>query len=154
MSEQRGDWLQQVSEFLSSVGDERGVLLVFPEYRPDLAKTVAQRLALRFYDFRAEDMAPKGVRASETGLYELDSVMTRLAAEGGAVVFNVEALLGTKGTVERVAWIERFVRTDWVNPLLVPMTLFAQDVAAATDRVLHLREEELPSQSLVSRLIN
>jgi len=154
MSEQSVNWLAQMSEFVASMGARGGALLVLPEYRPDLAKAVAHRLTLRFYDFRAEDMVPKGAQASAVGLDALNAVLTQLSVDGGAVVFNVEALLATKTSEQRRAWIEGFVRTDWSGLLLVPMTLFAQEAAVVTDRALHLQAEDLPTQGIISRMLN
>jgi len=154
MSEQPVDWLDQVSAFVASMGARGGGLLLLPEYRPDLAKTIAYRLRLEFYDFRAEDMAPKGTHAAKTGMNTLDSVLTRLAREGGAVVLNVESLLTTKSQAQRRTWIEGFIRADWPGLLLVPMTLFAQEAADVTDRVLRLQAEDLPTQGIISRMLN
>lgn len=154
MSEQLGKWLDQVSDFVSSMGARGGALLVLPEYRPDLAKAVAHRVELEFYDFRAEDMAPKGTQAAAIDLAALNSVLRQRSVDGGALVFNVESLLTTKTPEQRRAWIEGFVRTDWPGLLLVPMTLFAQEAAMATDRALHLHTEDLPAQGIVNRMIN
>lgn len=154
MSEQLGKWLDQVSDFVRSMGARGGALLVLPEYRPDLAKAVAHRLELDFYDFRAEDMVPKGTQAAAIDLDALNSVLLQRSVDGGALVFNVESLLTTKTSEQRRAWIEGFVRTDWPGLLLVPMTLFAQEAAMATDRALHLQAEDLPAQGIVSRMMN
>ena len=81
-------------------------------------------------------------------------MLGELAAEGGAVVFNVEALLSTKSSEERGSWMEGFVGRDWKGLLLVPLTLYGHEAAAVTERVLHLEAEDLPAQGLLSRLVN
>jgi len=86
-------WLQPILDLVATQGGRGGTLLAFPEYRPDLAKAIAHAVGIRFYDFRAETMAQKGFQAGAMGLDELDAVLADLAAEGGALVLNVEALV-------------------------------------------------------------
>ena len=91
-------WLKPILDLVSTQGGRGGALLAFPEYRPDLAKAIAHEVGIRFYDFRAETMAQKGFQAGSMALDELDAVLAQLAAEGGALVLNVEALLSTKSS--------------------------------------------------------
>jgi hypothetical protein len=154
MPEKSKDWMDQVTELIASMGGRGGALISFPDYRPDLAKVIAHGLRLGFYDFRAEDLAPRGANAGTVGLDELNSALLRLAAEGGAVVLNVESLLSTKTGEQRREWFEGFIREDWAKPLVLPLALFGHEAASVSDRVLRLQAEDLPTQGLVSRLIN
>jgi len=145
-------WLKPILDLVATQGGRGGALLAFPEYRPDLAKAIAHGVGIRFYDFRAETMAEKGFQAGAMGLDELDTVLAQLAAEGGALVLNVEALLSTKSSEERRAWMQGFLRHDWPGLLLVPLALYGQDAPVGNERVLYLEPEDLPAQGLINRL--
>ena len=147
-------WLKPIYDLVSTQGGLGGALLAFPEYRPDLAKAMAHEVGIRFYDFRAETMAQKGFQAGAMGLDELDAVLAQLAAEGGALVLNVEALLSTKSSEERGAWMQGFLRPDWPGLLLVPLALYAHEAPVGNGRVLRLEPDDLPAQGLVNRLAN
>ncbi|MEA3274723.1 MAG: hypothetical protein U9Q81_05395 [Pseudomonadota bacterium] len=154
MTETTTDWTDTVADFVAATGARGGLLLVFPEYRPDLAKAAAHRLGLRFFDYRAQEMSPLGTKAGSISLTSLDETLNDLARGGGALAFNVEALLATKEPEERRDWIERFVRTDWPSLIVLPITLFAEDTNALTSRILRFQEEDLPDQGLISRLMH
>ena len=84
-------WLDRITDFLAASGPRGGLLLVFPEYRPDLAKAVAHRLGLRFLDFRAEEMSQLGIEAGSMPLQALNDKIALLSREEGLLVFNAEA---------------------------------------------------------------
>ena len=147
-------WLKPILDLVSTQGGRGGALLAFPEYRPDLAKAIAHGVGIRFYDFRAETMAEKGFQAGAMGLDEIDAVFAQLAAEGGALVLNVEALLSTKSSEERRAWMQGFLRGDWPELLLVPLALYGHEAQVVDGRVLRLAPEDLPAQGLINRLAN
>jgi hypothetical protein len=149
-----GAWLKPILDLVSTQGGRGGALLAFPEYRPDLAKAIAHEVGIRFYDFRAETMAPKGFQAGAMGLDELDAVLADLAAQGGALVLNAEALLSTKSSEERRAWMQGFLRRDWPGLLLVPLVLYGHEAPVADGRVLCLEPEDLPAQGLINRFAN
>lgn len=147
-------WMEPIIELVGITGLKGGIIVLFPEYRPDLAKSIAARLGLRFYDYRAEDLRRLGTGAYKVELRELDDVLERLSLEGGAVVFNVEALLATKDSEERGRWLSSFLNDEWPGLLLIPMTLFSRELQATTARVVHLEAEQLPEQSLISRFLH
>lgn len=147
-------WLKPILDLVSTQGGRGGALLAFPEYRPDLAKAIAHEVGIRFYDFRAETMAQKGFQAGAMGLDELDAVFAQLAAEGGALVLNVEALLSTKSSEERRAWMQGFLRRDGPGLLLMPLALYGHEAPVGNERVLRLEPEDLPAQGLINRLAN
>ena len=147
-------WLQPILDLVATQGERGGTLLAFPEYRPDLAKAIAHEIGIRFYDFRAETMAQKGPRAGAMGLDELNAVLAVLAAEGGALVLNAEALLSTKSSAERGAWMQGFLRHDWPGLLLVPLAVYGHEAPIGNKRVLRLEPENLPAQGLINRLAN
>ncbi len=147
-------WLERVTDFIASAGHGGGLLLAFPEYRPDLATAAAQHLGLRFFDFRAEEMSKLGKQAGSMGLDAFDDKITLLTHDGGLLVFNVDAILASKESAERAAWLQRVVRTNWPNPLVVPLTLFASEASELTSRIICFAAEELPEQGIVNRLIH
>jgi hypothetical protein len=147
-------WLKPILDLVSTQGGRGSGLLAFPEYRPDLVKAIAHKVGIRFYDFRAETMAQKGFQAGAMGLDELDAVLAGVAAEGGAVVLNVEALLSTKSSEERRAWMQGFLLGDWPGLLLVPLALYSDEAPVVDERVLRLEPDDLPEQGLINRLAN
>ena len=146
--------MQPILDLVSTLGGRGGTVLAFPECRPDLAKAIAREVGIRFYDFRTESMAQKGFQAGAMGLDELDAVLADLAAAGGALVLNVEALLSTKSSEERRAWMQGFLRHDWPGLLLVPLALYGHEAPVGNGRVLRLEPDDLPAQGLVNRLAN
>ena len=88
------------------------------------------------------------------GLDELDAVLADLAAEGGALVLNLEALLSTKSSEGRGGWMQGFLRHDWPGLLLVPLALYGHEAPVGNERVLYLEPEDLPAQGLIKRLAN
>jgi len=147
-------WLDLVASLVEGDSARGGFAVCFPEYRPDLARELAYRLQLRFYDYREEQLRPHGPEAHQVSLSDLDEVLGALAEEGGAVVLNVEALLAAKPEQERANWLARFLDAGWSRPLVLPLTLFAHELDSASARVLRLAEGTLPEQSLVSRLLH
>ena len=147
------DWLSPIERAVNESGGSGGILLVFPEYRPDLVKAVAHRLELRYYDYREEQLRPLGPDAYRVGLDDLDGLLSELGETGGAVVFNVEALLATKDEAERARWLTGFLSTDWPAVLVVPLTLF-EPPAHSVGRVLNLDAQDLPEPSLLGRLLH
>lgn len=148
------NWLESISRLVSEGGGKGGFLLVFPEYRPDLVRAVAHRLALRYYDYRDEQLKPLGPDAYRVGLEDLDRTLEGLGEDGGAVVFNVEALLATKDGAERNRWLTDFLERSWPSTLVVPLTLFAPPAEGPDARVLRLDAQELPEPSLLGRLLH
>lgn len=148
------NWLESISRLVSECGGKGGFLLVFPEYRPDLVRAVANRLALRYYDYRDEQLKPLGPDAYRVGLEDLDRTLEGLGEDGGAVVFNVEALLATKDGAERNRWLTDFLERSWPSTLVVPLTLFAPPAEGSAARVLRLDAQELPEPSLLGRLLH
>ena len=147
------DWLRPIERAIKEIKGRGGILLVFPEYRPDLVKAVAHRLGLRYYDYRDEQLRPLGPDAYRVGLDDLDRLLGELGESGGSVVFNVEALLATKDETERARWLAGFLSTDWPAVLMVPLTLF-EPPAQDAGQVLHLDAQDLPEPSLLGRLLH
>jgi hypothetical protein len=69
-------------------------------------------------------------------------------------VLNAEALLSTKSSEERGAWMQGFLRHDWPGLLLVPLAVYGHEAPVADGRVLRLEPEDLPAQGLINRLAN
>lgn len=154
MSRDNTSWMEPISRSLAQADADRGFILVFPEYRPDLVRELASRLNLRFYDYRENHLRPLGPDAFGVQLDDLDKQLSTLEAEGGAVVFNVEALLATKKAPERARWLSGFLEKKRGALLVLPLTLFGEDLAPESAQVLQLEAETLPEQSLLSRFLH
>ncbi len=61
-------WLQRIDSMLQAHNRRGGFVAALPEYRPELAQVIATRLALTFFDFRAEILAPQGWAAGRVPL--------------------------------------------------------------------------------------
>ena len=144
------NWSDAIADLL--VGHRHGgFLLSFPEYRPDLARTLAGELGFNFFDFRGEVLAGLGWDAHTFTLDDLNDVLHLRSMEKGIVAFNVEALLATKDEQARRCWLSDFVDSDWSNPVLVPLALYSLE-APQHPRHLELDGDDLPNQSFVNRL--
>jgi hypothetical protein len=147
-------WLECVRTRVEAHHNRGGFLIVFPDYRPDLIKQMAHGLGLEFIDIRAELMAPLGWEAHSLALAAVDNLLRQRTTETGVVAHNSEALLATKTRHERETWLQAVVADDRPHPLLVPITLFATEIASSsTDRICVLEPEHLSEQTLISRLI-
>ena len=147
------DWSQPVRELLDA--DPSGAFaVVFPEYRPELVKALAHDLDLDYFDFRSEIMAPLGWQASTLELADLDRELGQRSEQGGLVAQNVEALLSTKDRPSREAWLSDLLRRRYPAPVLVPVVLYADALAAGRHRVCVLVPGDLPEPSPLMRLLS
>ena len=154
MSRAAADWMTPAVDMIASRDGKGGFILTFPEYRPDLAKALAQRLGLAYHDLRAEDLKRHGTAAGTLSLDWLDEVLSGVAQSGGAVVFNVESLLATKPPAERAAWLAAFAGAYWPVPLVVPVTLFADEMDPMSEGVYCFDAAVLPPQTMISRFLH
>ncbi|MEN8176771.1 MAG: hypothetical protein ABFS23_13480, partial [Pseudomonadota bacterium] len=146
-------WLLPVAEMLDRAPAFGGYVVVFPQYRPDLARELAHHLQLDFFNLREEVMRPRGQEAVAMSLAELDDIVTTRAASGGFVLFNVESLLAVKSETEAKAWLDIFITHDWPQPVVLPVTLFDDLVPDPHRRCCRLAAEDLPEQNLISRFL-
>ncbi|MEA3409944.1 MAG: hypothetical protein U9R74_00190 [Pseudomonadota bacterium] len=144
-------WLEPFLECVRGHGSTGPFLLCLPEYRPDLARTVADVLGCEFFDYRAEVMAPLGWQAHELSLDDLDDVLKQRADIGSVAAFNIEALLATKSAVERRGWLERFVETSYSAMVVIPLSIYVDDAPVGLGRVTFV-DSRLPEQSFLNRL--
>jgi hypothetical protein len=147
-------WLWPVADALATQGANGLFLIVFPEYRPDLTKSLAHHLGLAYFDFRAEVMSRLGTGAPSLGLDALERSLAAHAEHRGVVVMNAEALLAAKAPADRQAWLRSATGLSFPHPVCVSLSLFGDDAAAADPRVLRLEAAGLPEQSFLSRLAN
>lgn len=140
-------WDSPITAAIKANGRHGGYVLSMSEYRPTLIHVVANACGLVLRDFRAEILKPRGWEASATPLSELDDYI----GLGGGMIMNAEALLATKASGERAAWLARFVMSD--GPLaVVPLVVFSNDIAAGPRSVI-LDSAALPEETLLSRLM-
>ncbi len=146
-------WQKLVLDALANVAADRCVVVVFPEYRPDLVEQMARTSKLVHLDFRRERMAPLGWNAAELPLDALDDAALSAMSDGrGVVLQNVEALLATRSREDRRAWFTRTLERSWPARLVLPVTLFATDLPAGDGRVIVLSHGSLPEEKVLSRL--
>lgn len=148
------DWISEFSALLSAGDGHGGYLVELPEYRPDLAKALAHHLTFDFFDFRAEVMSRLGFSAHTLELDAMGRSLESRAIHRGLVAFNLEALLGTKTESARQAWFNEFVHGSYPHPIVVPLTLFCSEVDESLPNRIAIDREDLPEQSIISRLAN
>ena len=146
-------WLAPVRAALADTDDSRGLIVRFPDFRPDLASAMARSLGLAFVDFRKERMARLGTGAAGLSLGELtEAALDAMEGGSGVVLHNAEALLGVHPRERRRQWFARLVSPGWIRPFVVPVTLFGDDIPANSPRVVLLEPALLPNETLLSRL--
>jgi hypothetical protein len=144
-------WLQPVADLIAERQRRGGILLALPDYRPDLARAVADGLGLSYFDVRAEILMPLGWDAAKVGVDELTEILAERADDTDILAHNVEALLSTKDEAARQGWIEQFLDRDWPHLVVVPLFLFIHEAPAASPRMLHLAAEDLPPETLLGQ---
>lgn len=144
-------WLQPFLARVSTHQFTGPFLLCLPEYRPDLARTVATTLGCRFFDYREEVMLTQGWNAHGLSLDDLSDTLRDWAVAGPVTAFNVEALLATKSAEARLGWLKDFVATDFPNLVIVPLCIYSVAAPSAQDRVYTVNDT-LPEQSFLNRL--
>ncbi len=145
-------WFWPIADRLDRFDWSGGLLVKFPEYRPDLFLAAAYGLRLAHYDFRAQVMLPMGWKAHRLVLEDLDCSLEEVSREGAVMVQNVEALLATKPLVERAMWLKQFLEHDWSHAVVVPLVLNGDLTPPGHPRVVTLDPDSLPEQTLLSRL--
>ncbi|MBL8574224.1 MAG: hypothetical protein JNM13_11155 [Hyphomicrobiaceae bacterium] len=142
-------WLEPIHKVMRAEGPGPR-FVVLPTYRPDIVEQIAAILGLEFVDFRVLEMAPHGWQASRLPLFALYEVIANIGR--GLVLHNAEALLATKDKTERVRWLENFAVAQWSWPVVVPLTLYADELPAGSVHVARLRNEDLPAESWLLRM--
>lgn len=148
------DWLHDLHSWHAHLAAGGLRFVVFPAYRPDLARDVAARLGLRFVDFRETVMAPLKWDAARLTLADLDDVIDVQGASGpGTVLMNVEALLSLKTAHERAAWFAAGLARPLPAPVLLPLVLYANELPPAAQARSHsFNAADLPEETLLDRL--
>jgi hypothetical protein len=146
------DWQVPVAENFERHPSGRCLLVLMPEYRPDLVHSLASSFNLDFYDYRMDKMAPLGQEAGALSLDELSETLHEKTRQKATLAFNVEALMATKSEQQRVHWLSSALETQWPNTLLIPLVIFQQDAPAGHSQILDLLTVTLPEQNLINRL--
>ncbi len=146
------EWQIPIVESKEKNPSEKCFLVLMPEYRPDLVKSIASHFDLGFYDYRQDKMAPLGQAAGTLTLEELTETLQKKTREKGIVAFNVEALMATKSEEQRTAWLSDVLKISWPHTLLIPLVIFHQDAPMGHGCISDLLSVTLPEQNLVNRL--
>lgn len=135
--------------------DNQGcIMILMPEYRPDLTKAFAHHLSLPLFDYRSEVMSEKGLEAHRISLPDLTETLRAECQPNGVLAFNIEALLAAKPDSERKQWLSSALDFPWPGLLILPLAIFTADVSTADKRVLDLRDSRFEEQSLTNRLLH
>ena len=153
MSDLERPWYRPVAEMLAANGNSGGFVVRFAEYRPDLVQGLAGALGLGLRDCRVELLAPLGWEAGRLPLAALDAWLDRMAAGGGLVAQNVEALLAAKSEAEQRAWLAALLTIDRPAPVVVPIVVLEQALPRASPRVVSLAADAVPELTLLRRFL-
>ena len=143
-------FLDEITEFVNS--KDNSCIILLSEYRPDIARAIAATLKCEFYDYRKEEMLPLGWQASNIKLTALDIALKEQSNHQQIVAFNIEALLALKSENDRCKWFQRFLAHQWANRIILPITIFTNDVPPDDPKVCNMQDTKLPEQNLVNRL--
>lgn len=146
------DWQVPIAANLERHQSGQCFLILLPEYRPDLARSVASNFNLDFYDYRVDKMAPLGDQATTLTLENLTETLHEKTRQKGIVSFNIEALMAAKSEDQRIRWFNNALQASWPHNLLIPLVIFHQDAPAGHSRVSDLLSVTLPEQNLINRL--
>jgi len=153
MTDLERPWYRPVAEMLAANGHAGGFVVRFAEYRPDLVEGLAGALGLGLRDCRAELLAPLGWEAGRLPLAALDAWLDRMAAGGGLVAQNVEALLAAKPEAEQQAWLAALLGSGRPVPVVVPIVVLERALPRASPRVVSLAADAVPELTLLRRLL-
>ena len=149
-------WRKTLHTFLASTNTTaaQGIPLLMPEYRPDICRAIAWEFNAEFFDYRASVMQARGMLAHEITLDELNAALMERASVNDIVAFNVESLLATKDPEVRQAWIVEFCLREWKNRILLPLSIYHDDVPNADTSIkcIDFRQHLFTPQTLISRL--
>ncbi len=152
------EWLDVIKAVYDEHRGQGAIQVLFPEYRPDLARAVAHSLGLGFYDYRKEKMLSEGWNAGNITLDEMTETLLAVSAdtgENGLVIYNIEALLATKPEEQRQRWLADCLdqsRINWPKPVVLPLSIYHSDTIDRNPRVCNLEFDEFPKESFLMRL--
>ena len=144
-------FLDLVSRCVENVNNS-GYIILMPEYRPDLARMIANHFGINFYDYRKKEMLPLGWRAIDITLNQLNNSLTKESCHDPMLAFNVEALLAIRPENERREWFSNIIMHPWPNRILLPITIHLNEVPDSDQQTCNLLTAPLPEQTLINRL--
>ena len=146
------EWLKIIKSVYDKHHANGAYQILFPEYRPDISRVLANYLSLSFFDYRKMTMLTEGWNASKISLDEMTSTLLRECAKSALLVHNIEALLATKSQHERQKWLADFFLIEWPNVIILPIAIYQADTVAHHSRICNLEKIHLPEQSLLMNL--
>lgn len=149
-SKTHDNWLNTVKEVYDQNKGKGGFQILFPEYRPDLSRALANYLDLIFFDYRENVMQQLGWDAGDISLDDLTKTLRLKSIKKGLVVHNVEALLSTKTASEREQWLADFFSVKWKNPIVLPLSIYQGETVQGHSHICAI--EEFPKESFLMRL--
>jgi len=145
-------WLEIVKEHYDQHHANGGFQVLFPSYRPDMSRALANHLGLKFYDYHVEQMQSLGWKAANISLEDTNQKLLHQSAKTGLVVHNIESLLATKTAFERRQWLTDFLAFDWPNPIVLPISIYQADTPEEHARVCDIELIPFAKESFIMRL--
>ncbi|MCU7838927.1 MAG: hypothetical protein KZQ94_06070 [Candidatus Thiodiazotropha sp. (ex Troendleina suluensis)] len=144
----------KIDDLLNRHGCQGTFIILMPEYRPDVARGIANHLGFEFFDYRQEIMLEFAREAHRLTLDQLSKTLAEKSEQSALIAFNVEALLAAKPENERKHWLLNCLQIAKENPVVIPLAIYIDELPIGDSRILDLRHSKLDEQTLVSRLIN
>ena len=138
------DWFSVLTQYYSQTGKDSASIVLMPHFNPELSRQMAEGLEIDFYDFQTEVMAAHGQAADAIPLTELDEALQARAAQSAFVAHNVEALLCVYPAVVRRVWLRSFLDTLTPNPIVLPISIFQEEVPVDHKNVCDLELFRMP----------
>ena len=145
-------WETTVTNACNQTHPGTGIVLLMPEYRPDICRAIAVSIGAKFFDFRREVMQELKMLAHQVTLEELTKTLSEESDKGDALAFNVESLLSIKPEAERQQWLDEFMSKKWRNRVLLPLAIFQHEVSSTQSNTIDLQNYSFHEQTLISRL--
>jgi len=146
------EWLNSVKKKYDEHLGQGGFQVLFPSYRPDMSKALANHLGLKFYDYRQAQMESLAWEAAKMTLDYATSALLEESAKSGLVVHNIESLLATKPEEERKKWLEDFLGINWPHPVVLPISVYQGDTLEEHQRVCDIELIPFAKESFIMRL--
>lgn len=147
-----GEWLGLIKNVYEQHHAKGPYQILFPEYRPDLSRALADFLELNFFDYRESAMLSEGWNAGNINLDSMTKTLMNESRKSGLVVHNAEALLCTKSQHERRQWLAEFFSIDWPNVIILPLAIYQADTLEEHSRICDIELIQFPRQSFLMQL--
>ena len=145
IAEARIEWLKKVDEFYQNLPKNKAAFLLFRRFEPRWSIDLSRHLELDYFNFQREVMAQYQEQADQLALDDMTMAVRELAEARGFVFFHAEALLCVKSEEQRRAWFEQVLELTLDHPMLIPLSLYQEEVPETYPlQICDLELEKLP----------